>query len=77
MLKRFFLALLFVLPGAAMAADPLTKAEVDQFINAAEKMQGLEDKYPDADIDFDIDRQRFDTGKCKRLQVCQHDAPIM
>lgn len=57
MLKRFFLALLFVLPGAAMAADPLTKAEVDQFINAAEKMQGLEDKYPDADIDFDIDDQ--------------------
>ncbi|GGY50061.1 hypothetical protein [Parvularcula lutaonensis] len=57
MLKRLVMVLLLVLPGTALGAEPLTKKKVDHFIAAAEKMQELEEKYPDVDIDFDIDDQ--------------------
>ncbi|MEM9837804.1 MAG: hypothetical protein AAF830_01480 [Pseudomonadota bacterium] len=51
---RLFVAILFLVPGAAHAADLLKKAEVENFVKVMEAMEGLEGKYPDAEANFDM-----------------------
>lgn len=52
MLRSIFILLAFV-PGLAFAADPLTRAEVENFMKASEELEALTGKYPDLEEEFD------------------------
>ncbi|NRA29361.1 MAG: hypothetical protein HRU11_03790 [Parvularculaceae bacterium] len=52
MLRSIFIILAF-LPGLAFAADPLTRAEVENFVKASEKLEELSGKYPELEEEFD------------------------
>ncbi|NRA29362.1 MAG: hypothetical protein HRU11_03795 [Parvularculaceae bacterium] len=53
MIRVLSAAALFI-PGLAFAGEPLTQAEVDQFVEVAEALDAIDDEL-DGDIDLDVD----------------------